>query len=111
MAANYEQAGDTVQLTAPANVITGAGLKVGSIFGVVAASAANGTKVRVHRRGVFELPKLSTDVVTEGLKMYWDDGNSRLTITASTHMMVGHAVEAAGNPSSTVSIVLTPAGS
>lgn len=45
---------------------------------------------------VYEIQKLSSDVVTDGLQLYWDAGNTRVTITASTHKKAGRAVGAAG---------------
>lgn len=46
---------------------------------------------------VYDVNKLSTDVVTAGADIYWDAGNSRATITASTHKKIGIAIAAAGN--------------
>jgi predicted RecA/RadA family phage recombinase len=55
---------------------------------------------------VFTLAKLSTDVVAQGAILYWDAGNSRLTVTASTHKKAGLAAGAAGSGVSTVAVDL-----
>lgn len=47
--------------------------------------------------GTWEVDKLSTDVVTQGDKLYWDATNSRATLTASTHALMGIAVAPAGS--------------
>lgn len=44
-----------------------------------------------------EYAKLTTDVVTVGAVLYFDAGNDRLTLTASTHKQAGIALNAAGN--------------
>lgn len=110
MASNYIQKGDTVTVTAPYNVVSGAGVQVGKLFGIGATTFASGARGEIHRTGVFRLNKLATDVVAEGVSLYWDNTNKRLTVTASTHLLVGNALEAVGNPSADVLIVLTPVG-
>ncbi len=57
-------------------------------------------------RGVFSITKLSTDVVAEGVALYWDSTNSRLTVTAADNTKVGYAASAAGNGATTVNILL-----
>jgi predicted RecA/RadA family phage recombinase len=53
---------------------------------------------------VWEIAKLSTDVVTQGALLYWDAGNSRLTTTASSHKLAGYAWAAASGTDTTVQI-------
>lgn len=103
------QEGDKLELTAPYAVNSGDGLLVGSLFGVAAFTAANGEQVTAHTRGVFELPKLSTDVVAAGDVLHWDNTNKRLTKTSVTGMYaVGKATKAAGNGVTTVEILIDP---
>ena len=68
------------------------------------ASAANAFVYE----GVIEYAKLSTDVVTFGATLYWDNGNSRFTLTTTSNTKAGIAVAAAGNGVTTVLIHLMP---
>lgn len=106
MATNYIQPGDVISLTAPYAVASGAGLLVGSLFGVALSAAANGASVQAQRVGVWTLPKLQADDVTAGAKLYWDNANKRLTLTSSGNTLVGAATAAAGTSATTVSVLL-----
>jgi predicted RecA/RadA family phage recombinase len=107
---NVIQEGNVIDVTPGAEVLSGAGFLLGSgatgILGVAVATIAANTLGAVRVSGVVELPKLSTDVVAVGAQLYWDDTNKRLTVTAGAHSKAGHAVEAVGNPSSTVKVLL-----
>jgi predicted RecA/RadA family phage recombinase len=101
---NFVQAGKTVTVTAPADVTSGDLVVVGSIVGVAAFTAASGADVEVDTEGVFTLPKVTTDVVSQGAKLYWDGTAKKLTVTAGTGSkpLVGLARAAAGNGATTV---------
>lgn len=94
---NYVKPGEVMSLTAPYAVTSGAGLLVGSIFGVATMDAANGAAVEAQVVGVFDINKLGTDVVAQGAPLYWDDTNKRLTVTSTSNTLVGVAEAAAGN--------------
>lgn len=65
------------------------------------------TGCAVYIGGVeIEYTKLTTDVVTEGLKLYFDATNDRLTTTASTHKVAGLAAAAAGSTATTARLLL-----
>lgn len=106
---NSIQDGDVLTLTAPYDVASGAGLKVGSIFGVAAAAALSGATVEAAVEGVFSITALNTDTGTVGTPMYWDDTNKRLTTTASTHIKVGVLTVAKGNGDTTATVRLNGA--
>ncbi len=106
MATNYLQDGDVLTFTAPYDVASGAGMRVGSIFAVALAAASNGANVQAQRTGVWTLPKLQADDVTAGAKLYWDNTNKRLTLTSSGNTLVGAATAAAGTSATTVSVLL-----
>jgi len=110
MADNFVQKGDVLELIAPADKTTGDGVLVGKLFGVALSTVLSGADLQVKRTGVWTLPKLTTDVVTPGALLYWDDGNDRLTLIASTHKLVGFATIAAGNGVLVVDVVLTGMG-
>lgn len=101
---NYIQAGDNITVPAPAAVVSGAGVLVGSLFGVANGDAPSGGSVVISTRGVFDLPKETTDAIAIGGPVYWD--GSVVTVTDTGNTFIGHAVAAAGNPSSTVHVRL-----
>jgi predicted RecA/RadA family phage recombinase len=109
---NFIQEGKTIPVTAPAAVVSGEVVVVGSIVGVAAFDAASGADVEVTVDGVFELLKISSDVIAQGDKLYWDSVQAKLTKTAGTGSkpMVGVATEAAGNSVTTVNCLLMPTG-
>lgn len=87
---NFAQAGIVIALAAPYALTSGDGLLVGSIFGVATNSAANGASVETYVGPcVVALTCLSTDAATVGTKMYWDNVNKRLTISAAGNSLVG----------------------
>lgn len=94
---NYVQPGDTLTLTAPYAVASGAGLLVGSIFGVATAAAASGAAVEAAVTGVFDLAKATGAAWTVGARIYWDDTAKNCTTTASTNKLIGVAVAAAAS--------------
>ena len=79
---NFVQPGDTLTLIAPYAVASGAGLLVGSLFGVAKHDAAIGAPVETKRTGVIDLAKATGEAWTQGAKLYWDNTNKRLTTTA-----------------------------
>lgn len=103
---NYVQTGVNLTLPAPANVLSGAGVLVGSIFGVASESALSGEDLAIVTRGVFALPKVSALAVAIGDKVYWDDTAKLVNKTASGNTLIGVAVSAAANPSGTVDVRL-----
>lgn len=102
MAKNYVQAGEVMTVTAPADVSSGEGVKVGVLFGVAMADAVSGDPVAITTRGVFTLPKTSAQAWTEGAAIYWNNGSGVCTTaTTSGNLFIGVAAAAAANPSAT----------
>ena len=107
---NWIQPGDVITVTAPTGgVSSGDGVLIGSLFGVAATDAAETEETEIRTTGVVELPKVSTDVVAVGDKLYWDAAQKLLTVTDTANTLVGVAVTAAGNPSATVRVRLNGA--
>jgi len=98
---NYHQPGSSISVAAPADVASGAGVLVGSLFGIAGHDALSGAPVEIHFSGVYTLPKLEAQAWTVGAKVYWDDTNKHLTTAATGNKLVGAAVQAAANPSTT----------
>lgn len=103
---NWIQPGEHLTLSAPAAVDGGTGVLVGAIFGVAQGDAALGEPMVLVRRGVFELAKVSAQAWTAGAKVYWDAAGAAVTTTASGNTLIGVAVEAAANPSTTGIVLL-----
>jgi len=113
---NFVQPGETLTLTAPYSVASGAGCKIGSIFGVAQGAAANGATVDLLTVGVVDLAKVSANTFAVGAAVYWDDAAKLATSAADdgedppvAHPKIGVAVAAAGNPSATVRVRLNGA--
>ena len=107
---SFRREGKTVTYSNTGSAISSGDVVVmGALVGVACGDIAGSTGVgEVQIEGVFELTKLSTDVVAVGDRLYWDSGNSRLTKTPSTHAFAGVAVKAAGNGATTVEVKLLP---
>ena len=100
---------DPIPFTATAAGVAGAGLLLGGMFGIIGAAVQTGERGVLYRRGQFNMPKLSGDVMTVGAVVYWDDTNKWLTLTASSNVRVGYVRDAAGNGVLTVNAVLVGA--
>ena len=98
---NYLGDGDVLLLpSAPAPLVTGQGLLIGSMFGVVLASVAQGQPFVLWLKGIYQLPKNPSEVWTIGVGLYWDNTNTFLTVTSEGNTRVGVATAATVNPSS-----------
>lgn len=105
---NFVQPGSVITVAAPADVTSGTGVLVGSLFGIAAISALSGADVEIKVDGVYELPKTSALAISVGDLLYWDDTNKVVNKT-NTNKLVGVAVSAAANPSATVKVRLNGA--
>lgn len=94
---NFVQAGDVLTVTAPAAVLSGAGVLVGSLFGVACGDAASGAEVEIQTTGVFDMAKATGAAWTVGQRLYWDDSAKNLTGTAGANKLVAIAVAAAAS--------------
>lgn len=108
---NFIQPGEVVGVTAPATVASGAGVLVGSLFGVATAGAASGAPVEIATRGVFDIAKVSAQAWTEGARIYWIAADNVATTAAASgaNKLIGVAVLAAADPSPTGRVLLSGA--
>jgi predicted RecA/RadA family phage recombinase len=106
--ADFIAEGNDIAHTPGANVAQGAVVVQADLVGVAKRAIAANTLGALSVRGVFNIDKLSTDVVAAGAILYWDVANSRATITAASHKVFGRAVTAAGNGATKVLAVLNP---
>lgn len=105
---NYKQSGEVLDFTATAALSSGDLVLVGTKVGVATVDLAIGEEGSVRVWGVCDVPKLSTDVVTQGAALYFDEGNSWLTLddNAGANTLAGYAFAAAGNGVTTVLVKL-----
>ena len=106
MAKNYIQPGSTVTLAAPYAVSSGDGLLVESLFAVATGDADSAADVESITEGVFELAKTSAQAWAQGDKVYWNDTNRECTVVAAGNVLIGVAVAAAADPSSTGRVLI-----
>ncbi|MGX7741549.1 DUF2190 family protein [Rhodopseudomonas parapalustris] len=111
---NFVQSGDLITVPAPADVKSGDGVQVGSLFGIAAADAASGADVVLNTEGIYTLPKTSAQAWTRGVPVFWDAENRVATTAAddggtpaTDFLPIGHAVEPAANPSATGAVRLS----
>jgi predicted RecA/RadA family phage recombinase len=106
---NYIQPGNTLTLTAPAEITSGGVVIVGSIIGVANDDAENGASVDVDTVGVFRLPKVSALAIAAGDVLYFDAATKLVNKTAGGNTKIGVATETAANPSASVAVRLNGA--
>lgn len=99
---NFVQHGDMVTITAAAAITSGQLVRANSLIGVAATDAASGEEVELKTTGVFDLDKTSAQAWAVGNPIYMIAASGLLTNVAGTgNYLVGVAVAAAANPSST----------
>lgn len=102
----FVQPGEVLDLVAPYDRAPGEGALVGTIFGVAQTTVLSGKTGGFYVEKVFNLTKLSTETCSAGDRLYWDDTNKRVTNDGSKGPMIGSAVIAAANPSTTYRVKL-----
>lgn len=94
---NYIAPGLRLTITAGAAYASGAGVLVGSIFGVAEGFIDNGAEGVIVVEGIFDLPKAPSQAWTVGALIYWDAANARCTNVATGNKLIGVAVLAVGS--------------
>ena len=105
---NLVAEGRIINLVAPYDVNSGAGLLVGSIFAVATMTVTSGSKVDAQRVGVFDLNKQANAGITfaQGDAVYWDNANKRCTSAAGGNRLIGVAVDTAADASALVRVLV-----
>lgn len=106
MAKNYIQPGEVLDHTAAAALTSGTPFLIGKRLGVPLTDAAIGDTIAVKVKGVFNLTKVTADVVGQGDVLYWDNTAKKLTTTVGTNTVAGYAASAASGTDTTVDIAL-----
>lgn len=106
---NYEQHGDTLDLTAPAGGVTsGVPVKIGGQVVVPQVSAAEGKTFSAKTTGVFRVAKATGQAWGECVTLHWDDAAKVFTTTATNNTKCGHSAAAAVNPDDVGLVKLIP---
>jgi predicted RecA/RadA family phage recombinase len=87
---NFIENGDKLQLEAPKDVIGGDAVAIGSLVGVAYVDAKEGELTNISLKGVYELPKLTTEAWSAGDKLYLAE-NGKLVKTAGELPFAGFA--------------------
>jgi predicted RecA/RadA family phage recombinase len=91
---NYIQKGENITVDSPADLLSGAGVIIGNLFGVANGDAQTGKPVVLSTVGVFDLPKTTANDITVGAALYWNDTAKEVTTTASGNTKIGVAIAA-----------------
>ena len=101
----FKQDGNTLNLAPAANVAAGVGHLCGAgLFGVALTNA--GAPSSFLTQGVVTIGKTSALAIAVGDRVFWDPAGKVVNKTSAAQQCVGVAVEAAANPSATVTIKL-----
>ena len=73
------------------------GATAGKLCGIPSQDIAANEKGSLDIQGIWEVDAKSTDVFAIGEKVYWDAGNSYLTVTSSGNTLAGVIVKAKGS--------------
>lgn len=106
MAKNFIQPGRTLPVAAPYNVVSGAGLLVGALFGIAQFAALLGETVEMDTEGVWSIGKVSAQAWAVGDLIYWDNVAKLATTVAAGNQLIGAATEVAANPTDVGSVKL-----
>jgi predicted RecA/RadA family phage recombinase len=89
----YLHEGKVLELTAPSGgVVTGTAYLIGGILVVATATVAEALPFQGLVVGVVDLPKEAEEGWSEGLKVYWDDTEKKVTATSGSNTLIGVAV-------------------
>ena len=107
---NFLQPGNSLDLVAPSGgVVSGAPVLIGtSILAVPVSTKAQTETFAGEVEGVFELDKLTSDVMTTGNKVNWNNSNKEFQNATSTLDNAATVTEDAGNGATKVKVKLTP---
>lgn len=102
---NFIHEGDVLTLTPAAAVASGVGYLFGAgLFGIATNDVANGVPGEFITQGLVTIGKTSALAISVGDRLFWDSTNKVVNKTTTAQQCVGVAVEAASNPSSTVTM-------
>lgn len=105
---NFVQDGKHLEVAAPSGgVSSGDGFIIGSLFLVAVVDALASEQLNAASMGVFNLKKLTSDSVSVGDKLNWNDSNKELQLATTDLDNVATATKAASGSVSVVECMLT----
>ena len=93
----FVQEGSQIPHTPSSDLAAGDVVVQSELVGVVTQPILANQPGSLKVEGVFNFPKLTTDVVVAGNDMFWDDTADEATLTSAGNKLMGKAIEAAGN--------------
>lgn len=108
MAKNHVQPGVVADYTnaSGSDIASGDVIVIGSRIGIALVDIADGATGSMQVKEVFELAKLSTDVIAQGAVVYWDATAGNITTTATDNTAAGYAFAAAGDGATVIDVQL-----
>lgn len=94
---NFISDGDTLTITAGADVTSGSVVVVGAAIGIAASDIASGAEGTLVLEGVFDIPKAPSQAWALGAAVYWDGVNAQATTQAEDNALLGIAALAVGS--------------
>jgi predicted RecA/RadA family phage recombinase len=102
---NFVKSGENLTLSAPYDVLSGGGFKVGNVFGVAANDTLSGGDVECNVEGVYDLAK-DASTFAQGDLAYWDDTAKAVTSTVASNLLIGACEIAAATGVTTLRVNL-----
>jgi predicted RecA/RadA family phage recombinase len=82
----------TAEYTAGGTIAAGQVVVVGDLPLIAHMPIANGAKGTLALGGgLYKVAKANNETIAGGKRLYWDDTNNRVTLTASTHKVFGYS--------------------
>lgn len=104
MAKNYVQPGNVMDAVVDSATDSGEVVVVGDVVGVAIADIAADTAGPVQVSGVFELPKASSEAISQGASVFWT--GSAITATAGSNTAAGICWKSAESADALVQVKL-----
>jgi predicted RecA/RadA family phage recombinase len=88
----YISTGEKIDVLAPAAITAGAGILIGSLFGIAQNTAAIDANLVILTKGVVDMAKAPSQAWTVGALVYWDNTAKVATTTVGSNKLIGVAV-------------------
>ena len=105
--AQYIHEGTVVDFTPVVDVAAGSVVVQGDLVGITKRDVKADSLGGIAVEGVFDIAKVSADVISAGAKVYWKADDEVVVTTELGNKLVGKAVATAGAGTATVRVLLT----
>jgi predicted RecA/RadA family phage recombinase len=92
---NFIARGEALEITAGADIASGAGVVVNGLFGVAAGAIANGARGIINLTGVYALPKIGSQAWQIGQRVFWN--GTAATNAGNAGIYIGTVAAAVGS--------------